>query len=132
MCDAHDCTHTSTDFTRRGLARLALAGAAALTLPGEARAADKKDTVLDALCLMCIDYRLVTTGVRAFDRNWPPPPPPIPPLPGPGYRKYDLVALAGASLAATSETTFLPTAAGPGYVQDTFEQTYPLGPLKGA
>lgn len=105
MCDAHDCTHTSTGFTRRGFAGLALAGAASLALPGGALAAD---VVLDALCVMCIDYRLVTAGVRAFDTVQPT----NPPLPGPGPSKYDLVTLAGASLAATSETTFLPTAAG--------------------
>ena len=106
MCDAHDCTHTSMDFTRRGLAGLALAGAASLTLPGEARAAAGKDkTKLAALCLMCIDYRLVTAGVSAFDSTQHG-------KPGPGAMQYDLVVLAGASLAATSETTFLPTAAG--------------------
>jgi hypothetical protein len=102
MCDAHDCKHTSVDFTRRGLMGVALAGAAALTLPGEARGADAP---LAALCVMCIDYRLVTDGVNNFNAV-------APGKPGPGQSKYDLVVLAGASLAATSETTFLPTAAG--------------------
>ena len=60
MCDAHDCRHT-TDLTRRGLVGMALAGAASLALPRGARAADIQ---LDALCLMCIDYRLVTSGVN--------------------------------------------------------------------
>jgi len=103
MCDSND-----HGLTRRGMAGLALAGAASLVLPRAARAAGiarAKDTQLDALCLMCIDYRLPTASVSAFDnvaRGYP----------GPGPRNYDLVALAGASLAASSETTFLPTAAG--------------------
>jgi hypothetical protein len=101
MCDAHDCRHT-TDLTRRGLVGMALAGAASLALPGGARAADIQ---LDALCLMCIDYRLVTSGVNNFNT-------PGAGRPGPGQSKYDLVTLAGASLAATSETNFSLTMAG--------------------
>jgi len=99
MCDSHD-----HGLTRRGLAGLALAGAASLALPPQARAAE---VVLDALCLMCIDYRLPSASVGAFDMA------PVPRVwPGPGKKKYDLVALAGASLAAASERSFLPTVAG--------------------
>jgi hypothetical protein len=105
MCDSHD-----HGFTRRGFAGLALAGAASLAIPGVARAAGgkpaKADVILDALCLMCIDYRLPSASVHAFDTANDSH------YPGPGGRKYDLVALAGASLAATSETAFAITAAG--------------------
>ncbi|MBV9692068.1 MAG: hypothetical protein JO261_00070 [Alphaproteobacteria bacterium] len=102
------CNSDHHGFTRRSFAGLALAGATSLALPRDAWAADtwrKEDVVLDALCLMCIDYRLPSASVSAFDNV-------AGGYPGPGPRKFDLVALAGASLAATSETTFLPSAAG--------------------
>jgi hypothetical protein len=76
---------------------MAIAGAGALLLPPSAFAAGK----IDALSVMCIDYRLVTRGVEFFDSKK-----------GPGPGNYDLVTLAGASLAAASETMFLPTVPG--------------------
>lgn len=76
------CTHTPR-ISRRSLAGLA-AGACVLgAFP--ARAAD-----VEALALTCIDYRVVDDDIRFIN--------------GTGLQKnYDLVALAGASLAAVSD-----------------------------
>lgn len=88
MCDQHD----RPDITRRNFAGLALAGAAASLIPMRVLAAGVES---DALCIMCIDPRAVYSTIRFFDD---------PVLQGglgiPG--KYDMVALAGASLASVS------------------------------
>jgi hypothetical protein len=78
------------DISRRFFAATALAGAAALSLT-PLRAAG---ILSEALCVMCIDPRLVDRGVKFFDEKVPPISPPQGRLP------YDIVALAGASLAA--------------------------------
>lgn len=72
----------SSAISRRGFAASAIMGLSAL--PFAARAA----TNVEALAVMCIDYRLVDDAVHFFDvvRRLP--------------KNYDLVALAGASLAA--------------------------------
>jgi hypothetical protein len=82
MCTLHRRAETS----RRGFVALTVAGAGLSLLPMRARAAAS----IEALAIMCIDYRLVDDGVRFFDDER-------------HLRKnYDLVALAGASLAAVA------------------------------
>jgi hypothetical protein len=74
----------STAITRRGFAASAVLGLS--VLPFAARAAAN----IEALAIMCIDYRLVDDAVHFFDdkRNL--------------RKQFDLVALAGASLAAVA------------------------------
>jgi hypothetical protein len=74
----------STAVTRRGFAASTIVGLS--VLPFAARAAAD----IDALAVMCIDYRLVDHAVGFFDDERK--------LRG----QYDLVALAGASLAAVA------------------------------
>jgi hypothetical protein len=81
----HACAHH--DISRRGFASLALAGAGSLLLPDFAFAAPT-----DALSIMCIDHRFVTRTIGFFNRP-----------PQAGAERYDLVALAGASLAGVAE-----------------------------
>lgn len=73
----------SCAVSRRAFAVSTIAGLS--VLPFAARAAD-----IEALAIMCIDYRLVDDAVRFFDdrRRL--------------QKQYDLVALAGASLAAVA------------------------------
>ncbi|MEJ1970378.1 MAG: carbonic anhydrase [Rhizomicrobium sp.] len=81
MCEHHNQPRLS----RRGFASLALGAAGVAALPLRANAAGHAE----ALALTCIDYRLVDDSVRFFD----------------GMHltdEYDIVALAGASLAAVS------------------------------
>ncbi len=80
----HTCSH---GISRRHFGSLAIASAGALLLPASALA----DTT-DALSIMCIDYRFVGRGVNFLNRK--------PPAAGTG--NYDIVALAGASLAGVS------------------------------
>lgn len=75
-------THQTGRISRRGFATMAMAGVGLSLLPLRARAAD-----LEFLCITCIDYRFVTRDVQWLDATF-------------GYKKYDIVALAGASLAA--------------------------------
>lgn len=91
MCD-HD---HSGDLSRRGFGGLILAGAASSILPATAEAAGDCPTVtpVPALGVMCIDYRLPTPSVDFFNRQI-------------GVKKYDIMALAGASLACGSEHAF--------------------------
>lgn len=77
MCTSHD----HGGISRRGFATVAMAGAALSLLPFRAWAGQT-----EALSFMCIDYRLVDGAIAFYDRN-----------PGPAH--FDLVALAGASLA---------------------------------
>lgn len=78
MCDCK--------IDRRALGKLLAGAAGAAALPGAAQAAD-----VTALGITCIDYRLVDSGVHFFhDKNL--------------TRDYDQVSLAGAALAAVSET----------------------------
>lgn len=100
----------SKDLSRRGLGLLALAGAATGLLPATVHAAGDqagacRPPVIDlpALAVMCIDYRLVDDYVGFFNG-----------AKGPGRKKYDLVSLAGASLACGS----------PGMFHDTVEAFY--------
>lgn len=97
----------SGDLSRRHFSRLILAGAAVSIVPvgaqaaeaakSDAKAADcPKVTPVPALAVMCIDYRLVNPGVEFFNRHI-------------GLKKYDIVALAGASLAAGSPEAFKET-----------------------
>jgi hypothetical protein len=91
MCTAPDhAGHRHSGISRRGFGTMALAGAGLALLPLRARASAD----IEALCITCIDYRFVTTDVKFFDS---------PPPDGLGLaHEYDLVALAGASLAAVS------------------------------
>lgn len=92
MCtlDGLNADAKPSGVSRRLFTASAFVGAAALSL-GSLRAAG---ILSQALCVMCIDPRLVTRGVQFFNTTVRPPPPPPPVLP------YDIVALAGASLAA--------------------------------
>lgn len=81
MCESHGLN----DISRRGFAAVTVAGAGLSLLPIRAWAAGHTD----ALCIMCIDYRLIDGAVKFFDAD--------PRAPGTGH--YDLAALAGASLA---------------------------------
>ncbi|HEY2070208.1 MAG TPA: carbonic anhydrase [Rhizomicrobium sp.] len=90
MCDDHD----APDLSRRSFTMLGLTAGAALSLiPIRAGAAG----YVDALCIMCIDYRLVDDAIHFFDGKI-------------GAGKYDLVALAGASLAGVGPA--FPTSIG--------------------
>ncbi|HEX4303477.1 MAG TPA: hypothetical protein VHZ78_11850 [Rhizomicrobium sp.] len=90
MCSDHK---TADGISRRGFAAMAAtAGAGLSLLPMRALAAGAP---VEALCVMCIDYRLVDQGVKFFDA-----------LRGPGWSlkgSYDLAVLAGASLASVSQ-----------------------------
>ncbi|HEY4939977.1 MAG TPA: carbonic anhydrase [Rhizomicrobium sp.] len=82
MCLMHDTSH---GISRRGFGFL-LAGAAGLSLlPLPARAA-----TVDTLCVTCIDYRFVMKDVTWLNTHL-----------GLAFNNYDIVALAGAALAAT-------------------------------
>ncbi|HTT85618.1 MAG TPA: carbonic anhydrase [Rhizomicrobium sp.] len=74
----------STAMSRRGFAASSLVGLSALPFVAHAAAN------IEALAIMCIDYRLVDSAVSFFDdkRNL--------------RKQFDLVALAGASLAAVA------------------------------
>jgi len=86
MCTTHQTGHIS----RRGFATVAMAGVGLSLLPLRARAA----APCEALCITCIDYRTVDSAVRFLQS----PRPDGLSLP----RNYDMVALAGASLASFS------------------------------
>ena len=86
MCDTHE-HHERSALNRRAFATMALGGGASLLLPRGARAAG---AAIKAVCIMCIDYRLIDTSVEFFDAKF-------------GKEQYDLVALAGASLASVSQ-----------------------------
>jgi len=82
------CEHHHTAPTRRGLFSL-VGGAAALSaLPGAALAAGGKG--IEALGFTCIDYRVVDEAVALFHQKKL-------------TNQYDMLALAGASLAAVSD-----------------------------
>jgi len=89
------CTsHCPTGVSRRDFTRLAVAGGLGL-LPWRAWAAQEVTAPLaDTLAIMCIDYRLVDPTMRTLDRITS------------GSKKFDLVAMAGASLAGTHTTEF--------------------------
>lgn len=89
------CDHDNHGISRRGLAALGVGAAAIGLLPSRVFAAGP----VDALCIMCIDYRLVDTGVGFFDDTV-------------GHQKFDIVVLAGASLAGTSRNMFMATVPG--------------------
>ncbi len=73
-------------ISRRSFATMAVASAGLSLLPIRTHAAG---TAIDGVGIMCIDYRLVDPAVKFFDQK----------MPG----RYDLVALAGASLASVSQ-----------------------------
>jgi len=87
MCELHDKPGLSRGISRRGFATMAAVGAGLSLLPIRARAAG---VAVEAVCIMCIDYRLVDEGVKFFDGELE-------------HKPYDLVALAGASLAGVSQ-----------------------------
>ena len=94
----HDHDHP-TDMNRRRFGLLALAGAAAGLAPGAARAAAQciPPTInLPALAVSCIDYRLPDNYIGFFNGHI-------------GREKYDLISLAGASLACGSTGMFAQT-----------------------
>src|ERR1700743_712160 len=91
----HDHDHP-TDMNRRRFGLLALAGAAAGVAPGAARAAAPciPPTIhLPALAGACMDYRLPDNYIGFFNGHI-------------GREKYDLISLAGASLACGSTGMF--------------------------
>src|SRR5947207_13242980 len=81
MCEVENCHHLS----RRRFATLALGAAGAAAMPLRASA----NGTVEALALTCIDYRLVDDSVKFFDGMHM-------------TNRYDITALAGASLAAVS------------------------------
>jgi len=89
MCDQkdnHGLGNNHQDkpkLSRRAFTGLAATGAALTLIPMRTWAAAN----IAALCVMCIDYRLVNKAITFFDGRV-------------GVKEYDLVALAGASLAA--------------------------------
>jgi hypothetical protein len=93
-----ETTHRPADISRRNFAGLALATAGMSLWQFRASAAEEPKA--DTLCLMCIDYRFVQRAIHFFDRM-------VPHVPGkPEEKTYDLVALAGASLAGKQTTRF--------------------------
>ena len=94
MCNSHD----PKDLSRRHFGALMLAGAATSVVPAAAKTAEEcpKVTKVPALGVMCIDYRLPTAGVDFFNTHL-------------GTKGYDIVALAGATLAAGSPKAFKKT-----------------------
>ena len=100
MCDSHD---TKTDISRRGLGLMTLAVGGLSLVPFGADAAGAKAKV-DNLAIMCIDFRLVNRSISFFNSRTGPQPP--------TNRDYDLVALAGASLAGVAGGLFEPTTHG--------------------
>ena len=82
-------SHHPHGISRRNFAGFAAAGAGLSLLPLRASAAADPTT----LCIMCIDCRFVDAAVGFFDGRV-------------GREKYDIVALAGASLAAKFTTQF--------------------------
>lgn len=82
--------HSSHDISRRGFTGLAAAGLSLLPLRAWADAADATPTTL---CIICIDCRFVLDAVTFFEKKITP-------------KQYDLVALAGASLAAKFTSQF--------------------------
>ena len=91
------CDHHPTDISRRGFAGLAALGVGLSLLPQ--RASARTEPPGDTLCLMCIDHRYAADAVKFFDDHA-------------GIRNYDLVSLAGASLAALPTTNFPSTHLG--------------------
>ena len=84
--------HRPTDITRRHFTGLALAAAGLSLWPWRASAED--GPLADTLAIMCIDYRLVAPSVQQLDFLTS------------QSKKFDLVAMAGASLAGTRTRPF--------------------------
>jgi carbonic anhydrase len=93
------CDHHPTDISRRGFAGMAALGAGLSLLP--LRAAAQTLAAPTVLCVTCIDYRYVNKAVSFFNQ---------PDIAGPD--NYDIVALAGASLAAYNPWAFPSESAG--------------------
>ncbi|HWA90030.1 MAG TPA: hypothetical protein VG889_08355 [Rhizomicrobium sp.] len=103
MCEQHDHAHDSaeTGLSRRSLGLLALAAGGMTLVPFGAKAAE-----VDNLAIMCIDFRLVDQSIKWLNSHMPAASKP------PRTREYDLVALAGASLAGVAAGLFEPTTHG--------------------
>jgi hypothetical protein len=93
MCEHFENHRERRGISRRNFASLALGAAGVAAFPLAARAAE-----IEALCVCCIDYRLVDNAVHFFDEEQH------------LSHSYDLVALAGASLAAVGPA--FPTSGG--------------------
>lgn len=93
MCDSHE----TTNISRRSFAGMALATAGLVFVPFRAEAAQ-----VDNLAIMCIDFRLVDKAIEFFDSKAGHEP----------HEKYDLIALAGASLAGATTGMFNKTKRG--------------------
>jgi hypothetical protein len=91
------CDHHPTDISRRGFAGLAALGVGLSLLPRQAFA--QVEPPGDTLCLMCIDHWYAADAIAFFDLHA-------------GRKNYDLVSLAGASLAAIKTTNFPDTYLG--------------------
>jgi len=83
MCEHSGNSRENHGLSRRNFTSLALGAAGLAAFPLAARAAE-----IEALCICCIDYRLVNNAVTFFDKEQH------------LLHSYDIVALAGASLAA--------------------------------
>jgi hypothetical protein len=94
MCDSHD----TKSLSRRHFATMALAASGLTLVPFAASAAQ-----VDNLAIMCIDFRLVERAIAFFNSRT---------QPQPVSRRYDLVALAGSSLAGVAAGLFEPTTHG--------------------
>jgi hypothetical protein len=84
-------SHRHSDISRRGFAGMLTAGAGVSLLPLHALA---QFAPPETLCVMCIDYRFVDDAVAFFDAHVRGVALPVP------KKSFDLVAVAGASLAA--------------------------------
>jgi len=83
MCETFGNHSGNHGLSRRSFTSLALGAAGLAAFPLAARGAE-----IEALCVCCIDYRLVDNAVAFFDKEQH------------LLHSYDLVALAGGSLAA--------------------------------
>lgn len=82
MCDRH----SPSSISRRGVAGLLAAGAGLVSAPLSASAKGASRAAANTLCLMCIDHKFAFGGFEFFHSRV-------------GRDQFDLVALAGASLA---------------------------------
>jgi hypothetical protein len=90
MCDRH----SPSSISRRGVAGLLAAGVGLAAAPLQASAQDAAGRSADTLCLMCIDHKFAADAFKFFNSSR-----------GPGPDQYDVVALAGASLAGITPRT---------------------------
>ena len=88
MCEEHNLTN----LTRRGIVGMAVGAGVLLS---SARATFAAGPTPTTLCVMCIDHRFVVDGVDYFRRET-----------APEIEDFDLIAMAGASLAGEQTSRF--------------------------